>query len=213
MSRMGLCRQGAGRAAVLLLLLALARSGLTAEGPARDTAAVVDGVLASGDGRGRETAYTVDGLLWTYAVLDRLGLNLVRQRSMPEGDGSVEIVTAMDRATRGTREVVFRVRPRPDRPAAEAETDRIVRAVVTSGDGASPETAFVVGGRIGAEYALLRYMGLRSRLQALVRIRGCSFDVQHAREAGRDEDRQVYFKLGRDALDPEGPCALQPEAR
>ena len=118
------------------------------------------------------------------------------------------MVTARDSKTGRLQDVWFHpaVPTAPDR----AETDRVVRAIVTSGDGTSPETAFVVGARIGAEYEILRYMGIRSDLQALLRVRGCSFDRLSGRDVDTGEAREVYFKLGSDLLDDGGACVRQP---
>ncbi len=79
-----------------------------------------------------------------------------------------------------------------------------------SGDGMTPETAFVVGGRIGAEYQILRFMGIKSNSQALLTIRGCSFDRLSGRDLDTDEPREVYFKLGSPGFDYRGECVLQP---
>ena len=81
---------------------------------------------------------------------------------------------------------------------------------MTSGDGKTPETAFVIGGRVPAEYQVLGILGLRPQMQAFTTIRGCSFDVLTARDPDSGEARPVYFKLGPDTLSSAGPCALEP---
>ena len=175
--------------------------------------------LATGNGRSAETAFVVEGVLWEYRILDRLHLRFQRQRSMVEGDHVFDIITARAVTDGAVQDVWFRVAPDTSRGPEQVpgerrydpETDAIVRSIFTSGDGRTPETAFVVGGRIMAEYEVLRIMGLESAQQALVTIRGCSFDVQYAHEPGSDDTQRVYFKLGRDSLEPGGPCVLAPD--
>ena len=171
-----------------------------------DRAAVVDRALHSGDGLSAGTAYAVPGLLWEYELLGRLNLRFVRQRAADAA--GMDVVTTRDAKTGDVRDIWFHAAV-PDVPS-QAETDRVVRSIVTSGDGLSPETAFVVGGRIGAEYQILRFMGIRSAMQSLVTIRGCSFDRLSGQSLDTNEPRDLYFKLGHPSFDYSGECALTP---
>jgi hypothetical protein len=177
-----------------------------------------DKILATGDGRARETAFIAEGLLWEYRILGRLRLRFQAQRSVLGGERVLDVITARDAITGTVREVWFQVVPDTSRSAEEKpgqkrydpDVDRAVRAIMTSGDGRTPETAFVVGGRIAAEYQVLDILGLQPKAQALIAIRGCRFDVLTARDPDVGETRTVYFKLGADILDPQGPCVLGP---
>ena len=78
------------------------------------------------------------------------------------------------------------------------------------GDGKAPETAFVLGDRLSAEYQVMRYLGLNAKMQALSTIRGCKFDILTADNPGNGDPRAVYFKLGNDTLGPGAVCELRP---
>lgn len=179
---------------------------LVANAQQPDTAAVLEHVLKSGDGQTPGTAYAVPGLLWEYPLLGRLDLRFVKQRTAK--DTGTDIVTARDPKTGQVKDIWFRAAT-SDAPD-QAETDRAVRAIMTSGDGMTPETAFVVGGRIGAEYQILRFMGIKPNMQGLVTIRGCSFDYLSGRDLDTGEPRKIYFKLGSPGFDDRGTCVLQP---
>ena len=153
-----------------------------------------------------DTAYAVPGLLWEYVLLTRLNLRFSTQRIAK--DTGTDVITARDPKTGHMQDIWFRAAI-PDIPD-QAETDRVVRAIITSGDGKSPETAFVVGGSIGAEYQILQFMGIKSNSQALLTIRGCSFDRLSGGDLDTGELREVYFKLGSTNFDYRGECVLQP---
>lgn len=202
------------------LLLGPPPEATRAQNAARsETDVIVDRALSAGDGQRDQTAYVVEGLLWSYPVLDRLRLQFSRQRVESINGQDFDVITATDRTNGAEKDVWFRVSPDnlvPNQLGAggkrfDPQIDRIVRAIMTSGDGRTPETAFVVGGHIQAEYQVLRIIGLRSTgMQALDEIRGCSFDVLSAQDTESGQARQVYFKLGNDTLDPGGPCVLGP---
>ena len=104
-------------------------------------------------------------------------------------------------------------RPAEEKPGQkryDPDVDRAMRAIMAAGDGRTPESAFVVGGRIGAEYQVLDTLGFQPKTQALIAIRGCRFDVLTARDPDVGEPRIVYFKLGGDPVDPTRICALGP---
>lgn len=158
-------------------------------------AAMVATALASGDGRSDATAYRVERAIDSHHVVLHLQLRLVRQRSLAEGATMLDIWTVRA-ADGGEREVFFRV-PAPDTLAPEqAESDAAIRRILTSGDGRSPETAFVSGGVIGAQYAILRLMGYRRNVQALIDRGGCYYDVQRALDEATGETQDVWFRLG-----------------
>ena len=165
---------------------------------------VLDQAMRSGDGRSAATAFQLPGLLWAYPLLQRMGLRLQAQHV---AEGALDVVTARAGGTGEVREVWFRVAPTV---GEAAQADRAMRAVMVSGDGLTPETAFVVGGRIEAEYQVLRTMGIRSEMQALVTVRGCSFDRLSGRDVDTGAVRTVWFKLGRAGFGYEGACTLTP---
>jgi hypothetical protein len=81
---------------------------------------------------------------------------------------------------------------------------------MTSGDGQSPETAFLIGGAVPAEPRIMHYLGITPTLQALRSTRGCSFDVLSGEGPASGQHREIYFKLGPGPGDPGRPCVLQP---
>lgn len=185
--------------AACFILVALAFA-LPARAQAPDAAqaerdAAIARVLASGDGRGPATAYVVARAIEAHSVILHLRSPFLRQRSVEENATVLDIWTV--RGTDGAeREIHFRV-PAPDTlPPEQREAERNVRRILTSGDGLTPETAFVVGGAIPAEYAILRLMGLQRRVQALVNRGGCYYDVQTARDPASGETREIWFRLG-----------------
>lgn len=173
-------------------------------------AAMVANALASGDGRSDATAYRVARAIDSHHVALHLRLRLVRQRSVSEGASVLDIWTV--RAADGSEsEVFFRV-PAPDTlPPGQRENDDAIRRILTSGDGRSPQTAFVTGGAISAEYAILRLMGYRSTLQALINRDGCNYDVQRAVDDATGATQDIWFRLGgAGALAYTGRCEPAP---
>lgn len=74
---------------------------------------------------------------------------------------------------------------------------RLLNSIVASGDGRSPETAFVVIS-ISEEYALLRLLGAHLQMQSLVRHEGHSFDVLKAevpQTSGGTAVVKLYFNV------------------
>ena len=178
-------------ALVVLILLALVS-------PARAQAereAMITRVLASGDGNAPATAYVVDRAIDAHAVILHLRKPFLRQRSVEEGASVLDVWTVRG-ADGAEQDIHFRV-PAPDTfPAEQRERERSIRRILTSGDGLTPETAFVVGGAIPAEYAILRLMGLQRGVQALVNRGGCYYDVQTARDPASGGTREIWFRLG-----------------
>ena len=130
-----------------LILIALAFA-LPARAQAPDAAqaerdATVARVLASGDGRGPATAYVVARAIEAHSVILHLRTPFLRQRSVEDNATVLDIWTV--RGTDGAEhEIHFRV-PAPDTlPPEQREAERNIRRILTSGDGLSPETAFVV---------------------------------------------------------------------
>lgn len=182
-----------------LILVALAFA-LPARAQAPDAAqaardATIARVLASGDGRGPASAYVVARAIEAHSVILHLRTPFLRQRSVEENATVLDIWTV--RGTDGAEhEIHFRV-PAPDTlPPEQREAERNIRRILTSGDGLTPETAFVVGGAIPAEYAILRLMGLQRGVQGLIDRAGCYYDVQRARDPSTGETREVWFRLG-----------------
>lgn len=77
-------------------------------------------------------------------------------------------------------------------------------------DGRTPETAFVTGRDIAAQYRTLQGMGVQPLGRGLVMIRGCAFDVHMVRDTPQSPPRRVYFMLGGEAMDYRGACTLGP---
>jgi hypothetical protein len=77
-------------------------------------------------------------------------------------------------------------------------------------DGASPETAFVTGRDIRAQYRILQEMGVQRLGRGLVMTRGCAFDVHMVRDTPQSPPRRVYFMLGGEQMDYRGACTLGP---
>lgn len=175
--------------------------------PADDVTATIDAAIASGDGRSADTAYSVPGMLWEYKVLHRLGLRLVRQRT--DEATKDDVITVRDPKA-GTERTVWFQATNPSEPKY-AEIDRVARAIVTSGDGGTPETAFAVGGFIESEYMVAQVMGVDVQRQALLRYQGCSFDRLSGKDVDDGHPRSLYFKLGSTPLDNGGPCRTKPK--
>lgn len=77
-------------------------------------------------------------------------------------------------------------------------------------DGGSPETAFVTGRDIQAQYRILQGMGVQRLGRGLVMTRGCAFDVHMVRDTQQSPPRRVYFMLGGQQMDYRGACTLGP---
>lgn len=71
-----------------------------------------------------------------------------------------------------------------------------VRSVLGSGDGKSPETAFVVIG-IDEEYAVMAALSLTLVRQALVNHGGSAFDRMEAKKRDSDQTVTLYFNVDR----------------
>ena len=83
-------------------------------------------------------------------------------------------------------------------------------APTSRNDGRSPETAFVTGNDIQAQYRTLDGMGVQHLGGDLVMTRGCAFDVHMVRDAPQSPPRRVYFMLGGERMDYRGVCTLGP---
>jgi hypothetical protein len=72
---------------------------------------VVDSVLASGDGKTPETAYTVVAISEEYATMAKLGLEVMGQALVRDGEHAYDLLHGMDPGTKATREVYFNIDP------------------------------------------------------------------------------------------------------
>lgn len=167
----------------------------SAEEAAARRAALVARVLASGDGSSAATAYTISRAYDGQIVVEQQRWRFLRLRSVPEPGHMLDIWTVRD-PSGGEREVFFRAPASETLDARQAQSDRDMRRILTSGDGLTPQTAFIVGGVISAEYAILRLMHLRRGVQALQTQEGCGYDVQHATDEETGERRAIWFLLG-----------------
>ncbi|MBI5576325.1 MAG: DUF4919 domain-containing protein [Deltaproteobacteria bacterium] len=70
----------------------------------------------------------------------------------------------------------------------------LIDSILDSGDGTSPETAFVVIDT-GEEYVLLRVLGLRSVKQGLIASNGHNYDKLEAMEPKTGKTMDVYFNI------------------
>ena len=70
----------------------------------------------------------------------------------------------------------------------------LVHSVEKSGDGKSPETAFVVIS-VDEEYVLLNWLGLRASGQSLVNQNGHSYDLMKAVNTRTNETVSYYFNI------------------
>jgi hypothetical protein len=70
----------------------------------------------------------------------------------------------------------------------------LLRAIMATGDGASPQTPWVVID-MTEEYALLRVLNLSLRSQALSTAGGVSMDVLHVIDARTNEPRTIYINV------------------
>lgn len=193
----------------------------TAQELATASARVVADIRRTGDGRTPETAMTIPYILWAFPVLRESQLVFVSQRSEMRGSEQFDAITVSEAGGASQRTVWFRTVPGsiaseqalPESQRSNPETDRTVRRILTSGDGRTPDTAFATGGALGAQYQVLRFMGLQHLGRGLVNIRGCSFDVHTARGAVGGPVRQVYFLLGGTGFDYSGRCRLEAPGR
>jgi Domain of unknown function (DUF4919) len=77
-----------------------------------------------------------------------------------------------------------------------AVTDGLINSVLKSGDGKSPQTAFVVIS-IDEEYKALAAMGLVLNRQSLVVLQGLSFDRMEAKTRDGGQAVTLYFNIDR----------------
>ena len=70
----------------------------------------------------------------------------------------------------------------------------LLRSILDSGDGKSPETAYVVIAT-AEEYAVLNLLGLRPAEQALIHANGHSFDRQRAVDRDSGKPVTLYFNV------------------
>jgi hypothetical protein len=70
----------------------------------------------------------------------------------------------------------------------------LMKSILASGDGKSPETAFAVVS-IAEEYNTLRILKLRELKQALVNHEGHAYDLFEARRDGSDVPVTLYFRI------------------
>ena len=70
----------------------------------------------------------------------------------------------------------------------------ILDSVLRSGDGNSPETAYKVIA-ISEEYAVLSHLGLQPGMQALLDVKGKSYDLFKGLDAEGQFAREVYFDI------------------
>jgi hypothetical protein len=70
----------------------------------------------------------------------------------------------------------------------------LVRSVESSGDGKTPETAFIVIS-VDEEYVLLNWLGLRATGQSLVNQNGHSYDLMKAVNTKTNETVSYYFNI------------------
>jgi hypothetical protein len=72
----------------------------------------------------------------------------------------------------------------------------LVKSVLGSGDGKSPETAFVVIA-IEEEYSVLAAFSLTLVSQALVNLGGSAFDRMEVKKRDSDQTVTLYFNVDR----------------
>ena len=70
----------------------------------------------------------------------------------------------------------------------------LVNSIISSGDGKTPETAYVVIST-HEEYITLRALGLSPRGQSLNHINGHAFDIQTITDPQTKADTKVYFNI------------------
>ncbi|MSO99956.1 MAG: hypothetical protein EXR07_02735 [Acetobacteraceae bacterium] len=218
MARVGRQRANLIRAATALLIAVVAvRVTLLSPAPAwadDEAEKTVRKIMQSGDGKSAATAYRAPRILWEYEVLIKRGLRFQRQRTA----GASDVITAFDTETKSATEVWFRVVPDPEVEATaqqkfDADAEDAIRNIMRSGDGLSPETAFVVGAQIPMEYRILRYMGLKPQLQGLVMNGGCGFDVLTAIVPDSQTQTQVYFNIGDGPMRYNTHCTVNTKSR
>jgi hypothetical protein len=84
--------------------------------------------------------------------------------------------------------------------------DRLLKSVLTSGDGKTPQTAFVVIA-IDEEYKVLGILGLVPGRQLLVKVDGADFDRLEAKAKNTGETVTLYFNI--DHLTKNGSQAVK----
>ena len=77
-----------------------------------------------------------------------------------------------------------------------------IKKELESGNGESPETAYVIYARdegtgVAKEYAILAYLGLRPGAQSLVNKGSKTYDMIEATDPRTGETRQVWFDIGK----------------
>jgi hypothetical protein len=70
----------------------------------------------------------------------------------------------------------------------------LLQSVLRSGDGRTPETAFVVI-NVAEEYAVLGSLGLELRTQALLAHKGHRFDEMRAHDSRTGKETTLYFNI------------------
>jgi hypothetical protein len=70
----------------------------------------------------------------------------------------------------------------------------LLESILNSGDGQTPETAYTVI-IVAEEYAVLGYLGLELRSQALVEGEGHYFDEMHVHHRQTGKDSTLYFNI------------------
>ena len=81
---------------------------------------------------------------------------------------------------------------RREREAARGLIDSILK----SGDGKSEESAFVVI-QVAEEYSMLRVLGLRPSIQALIHAQGHSYDRFQTKSNDTGQEVVVFFNVDR----------------
>lgn len=161
----------------------------------------VEEALISGDGKSEETAFYADNLEVVYEVLGQLDLRFVRQETAIKGRYHLDIVTAVERNNQEERLVFFRVPWHADFSSDKAVRDRMQRSMATSGDGVTPNTAFIEGSpgarQLFYKFDAISAMGLErsysSRTDEIV-VGECRIRVEPARVPGSYDERKVYFQ-------------------
>ncbi len=161
----------------------------------------VEEALISGDGKSEETAFYADNLDVVYEVLGQLDLRFVRQETTIKGQYHLDIVTAVEHNKQEERSVFFRVPWHADFSSNKAVRDRMQRSMATSGDGLTPNTAFIEGSpgaqQLFYEFDAISAMGLKrsytNRRDPVV-IGECRIRIENAQAPGSEDNREIYFQ-------------------
>ncbi len=175
----------------LLLCLAVLSGCATAPGAGTaPSSRRIQAALASGDGRTSATAIEIGRLSDAYLVLRARGLAFQRHEVVRERDQPFDVITARRRGG-GEDRLVFSLIPDT---ADDQRVARLVRRLMTSGNGQDAATAFATAAA-PQEDEVLRLLGLQRTERAVLRQQGHLYDVVTAIDPADGTRRDLYFRL------------------